>query len=102
MVASDKESLTTPFFMAIPLTLMVDWVRLSGSDEVGYSIRFEDVTSDKTIIKYMTDGVLLRGVPKSQDARAGAWRRRRYHAIQVIGSVSGLCLVGGDTPSGVG
>jgi len=28
--------------------------------EVGYSIRFEDCTSDKTIIKYMTDGVLLR------------------------------------------
>ena len=29
-------------------------------DEVGYAIRFEDVTSDKTQIKYMTDGVLLR------------------------------------------
>ncbi|KAJ3080007.1 DEAH-box RNA helicase prp16 [Quaeritorhiza haematococci] len=29
-------------------------------DEVGYSIRFEDCTSDKTVIKYMTDGVLLR------------------------------------------
>lgn len=28
--------------------------------EVGYSIRFEDQTSEKTIIKYMTDGVLLR------------------------------------------
>ena len=28
--------------------------------EVGYSIRFEDVTSTDTIIKYMTDGVLLR------------------------------------------
>eukprot|EP00967_Tisochrysis_lutea_P008095 scaffold9668_cov35-Tisochrysis_lutea.AAC.4 len=28
--------------------------------QVGYSIRFEDVTSDKTLIKYMTDGVLLR------------------------------------------
>lgn len=28
--------------------------------EVGYSIRFEDMTSSKTIIKYMTDGVLLR------------------------------------------
>ncbi|CAN0458221.1 unnamed protein product, partial [Laminaria digitata] len=28
--------------------------------KVGYAIRFEDVTSDKTIIKYMTDGVLLR------------------------------------------
>jgi len=27
---------------------------------VGYSIRFEDCTSDQTVIKYMTDGVLLR------------------------------------------
>jgi len=27
---------------------------------VGYAIRFEDCTSDKTLIKYMTDGVLLR------------------------------------------
>jgi pre-mRNA-splicing factor ATP-dependent RNA helicase DHX16 len=28
--------------------------------EVGYSIRFEDCTSDNTLIKYMTDGMLLR------------------------------------------
>lgn len=28
--------------------------------EVGYSIRFEDMTSDKTVLKYMTDGMLLR------------------------------------------
>ncbi|KAL5081235.1 hypothetical protein RYX36_009656 [Vicia faba] len=28
--------------------------------EVGYSIRFEDCTSKKTILKYMTDGMLLR------------------------------------------
>ncbi|KAI6197168.1 hypothetical protein M3Y94_01192300 [Aphelenchoides besseyi] len=28
--------------------------------EVGYTIRFEDVTSPDTIIKYMTDGMLLR------------------------------------------
>lgn len=27
---------------------------------VGYSIRFEDCTSEKTLIKYMTDGMLLR------------------------------------------
>ncbi|CAO3572526.1 unnamed protein product [Mortierella alpina] len=27
---------------------------------VGYAIRFEDVTSNETVIKYMTDGVLLR------------------------------------------
>jgi hypothetical protein len=30
------------------------------SPQVGYSIRFEDCTSDKTLIKYMTDGMLLR------------------------------------------
>lgn len=29
-------------------------------NEVGYSIRFEDATSDKTVLKYMTDGMLLR------------------------------------------
>jgi pre-mRNA-splicing factor ATP-dependent RNA helicase DHX16 len=28
--------------------------------EVGYSIRFEDCSSDKTIIKFMTDGMMLR------------------------------------------
>lgn len=28
--------------------------------EVGYSIRFEDNTSKETVIKYMTDGILLR------------------------------------------
>ncbi|UNI14744.1 RNA helicase [Purpureocillium takamizusanense] len=33
-------------------------VRLGST--VGYSIRFEDVTSDETVIKYMTDGILLR------------------------------------------
>jgi pre-mRNA-splicing factor ATP-dependent RNA helicase DHX16 len=29
-------------------------------NEVGYSIRFEDSTSEKTILKYMTDGMLMR------------------------------------------
>ena len=29
-------------------------------NEVGYSIRFEDCTSDKTVMTYMTDGMLLR------------------------------------------
>ncbi|KAM7535766.1 hypothetical protein Aperf_G00000095043 [Anoplocephala perfoliata] len=28
--------------------------------EVGYSVRFEDCTSDRTVVKYMTDGMLLR------------------------------------------
>ncbi|KAL5283886.1 DHX15 family protein [Megaselia abdita] len=29
-------------------------------EEVGYSIRFEDFSSQKTLLKYMTDGMLLR------------------------------------------
>ena len=28
--------------------------------EVGYAIRFEDCTTPETVIKYMTDGMLLR------------------------------------------
>ena len=32
---------------------------LSGF-QVGYAIRFEDCTSESTLIKYMTDGILLR------------------------------------------
>ena len=30
------------------------------SEEVGYTIRFDDQTSSQTVIKYMTDGMLLR------------------------------------------
>jgi ATP-dependent RNA helicase DHX8/PRP22 len=33
----------------------------SLGEEVGYSIRFEDCTSKATQIKYMTDGMLMRG-----------------------------------------
>ncbi|KAG2645583.1 hypothetical protein PVAP13_2KG431815 [Panicum virgatum] len=36
-------------------------------DKVGYAIRFEDVTGPNTIIKYMTDGVLLRETLKDAD-----------------------------------
>ena len=38
--------------------------------EVGYSIRFEDCTSDKTIVKYMTDGMLLREFLTEPDLRS--------------------------------
>ncbi|GKC63750.1 probable pre-mRNA-splicing factor ATP-dependent RNA helicase DEAH5, partial [Tanacetum coccineum] len=31
-------------------------------EEVGYSIRFEDCTGPETVIKYMTDGMLLREI----------------------------------------
>ncbi|CAA0818336.1 RNA helicase family protein [Striga hermonthica] len=36
-------------------------------DKVGYAIRFEDVTGPNTVIKYMTDGVLLRETLKDAD-----------------------------------
>lgn len=36
-------------------------------DKVGYAIRFEDVTGPSTVIKYMTDGVLLRETLKDSD-----------------------------------
>ncbi|VDD81699.1 unnamed protein product [Mesocestoides corti] len=36
-------------------------------DEVGYVIRFEDCTNEKTVIKYMTDGILLRESLRESD-----------------------------------
>ncbi|XP_041124804.1 pre-mRNA-splicing factor ATP-dependent RNA helicase PRP16-like isoform X2 [Polyodon spathula] len=36
-------------------------------EEVGYSIRFEDCTSEQTVIKYMTDGILLRESLRESD-----------------------------------
>lgn len=39
---------------------VADEMDVKLGDEVGYSIRFEDCTSQKTILKYMTDGMLLR------------------------------------------
>ena len=36
-------------------------------EEVGYSIRFEDKTSPSTILKYMTDGMLLREAMNDHD-----------------------------------
>lgn len=39
---------------------VADEMDVALGEEVGYSIRFEDRTSSKTIMKYMTDGMLLR------------------------------------------
>ncbi|KAG5180936.1 P-loop containing nucleoside triphosphate hydrolase protein [Tribonema minus] len=38
--------------------------------EVGYSIRFEDCTSESTVIKYMTDGMLLRELLTEPDLKS--------------------------------
>ncbi|KAL8991465.1 MAG: hypothetical protein Q9169_007865 [Polycauliona sp. 2 TL-2023] len=39
---------------------VADEMDVKLGEEVGYNIRFEDVTGPKTILKYMTDGMLLR------------------------------------------
>lgn len=36
-------------------------------EEVGYAIRFEDCTTENTLIKYMTDGILLRESLRESD-----------------------------------
>jgi len=44
---------------------VADEIGTKLGNEVGYSIRFEDCTSDRTVLKYMTDGMLLRYVSSS-------------------------------------
>ena len=41
-------------------TRVAEEMRCDVGEEVGYSIRFEDLTSAKTRIKFLTDGLLLR------------------------------------------
>lgn len=36
-------------------------------DQIGYSVRFDDCASEDTILKYLTDGMLLREAMKSPD-----------------------------------
>ena len=44
---------------------------------VGYTIRFEDLTSPNTFLKYMTDGMLLREVRRSSGAPTAPRARSR-------------------------
>ena len=39
----------------------------AAQPQVGYAIRFEDCTGPETVIKYMTDGVLLRETLREED-----------------------------------
>ncbi|KAK9461539.1 P-loop containing nucleoside triphosphate hydrolase protein [Lipomyces oligophaga] len=48
---------------------VADELDVSLGEEVGYSIRFEDNTSPKTILKYMTDGMLLREAMNDPDLK---------------------------------
>lgn len=40
---------------------------------MGYSIRFEDCTSERTVLKYMTDGMLLREFLTEPDLGSYRW-----------------------------
>lgn len=46
---------------------VADEMNVELGQEVGYAIRFEDLTSKQTVIKYMTDGVLLRESLRESD-----------------------------------
>ncbi|RDA84023.1 hypothetical protein CP532_2924 [Ophiocordyceps camponoti-leonardi (nom. inval.)] len=46
---------------------VADEMDVTLGEEVGYSIRFEDKTGPKTILKYMTDGMLLREAMHDHD-----------------------------------
>ncbi|CAD6502698.1 BgTH12-05288 [Blumeria graminis f. sp. triticale] len=46
---------------------VADEMDVELGEEVGYNIRFEDVTGPKTILKYMTDGMLLREAMNDHD-----------------------------------
>jgi len=75
-------------------------VRLGA--QVGYSIRFEDCTSDSTIIKYMTDGMLLREFLTEPDLRQYSClmideaHERTLHTDVLFGLVKDISRFRGD------
>jgi hypothetical protein len=60
---------------------------------VGYSIRFEDCTSDKTLIKYMTDGMLLREFLGEPDLAGYRWGDVMRSASHVDGCACVHCAL---------
>ena len=74
---------------------------LEVGHDVGYQIRFEDCTTDKTTIKYMTDGMLLREFLAEHDL--GTYPRPSdnfLHLVQTFSShVTAMYLdLSGQTP----
>lgn len=66
-------------------------------EEVGYTIRFEDVTSQSTIIKYMTDGMLMREYLADNDLKRYSAlmldeaHERTIHTDVLFGLLKDLC-----------
>lgn len=69
----------------------------SLGEQVGYSIRFEDCTSRETIIKYMTDGMLMREYLADNDLRRYSVlmldeaHERTIHTDVLFGLLKDLC-----------
>lgn len=65
--------------------------------EVGYSIRFEDCTSSATVVKYMTDGMLLREMMTEPDLSSYSVlmideaHERTVHTDVIFGLAKDLC-----------
>jgi ATP-dependent RNA helicase DHX8/PRP22 len=66
-------------------------------EQVGYSIRFEDVTSSDTVIKYMTDGMLMREYLADNDLKRYSAlmldeaHERTIHTDVLFGLLKDLC-----------
>ena len=69
----------------------------SLGDQVGYSIRFDDATSKDTIIKYMTDGMLMREYLADNDLKRYSGlmldeaHERTIHTDVLFGLLKDLC-----------
>jgi len=69
----------------------------SLGEQVGYSIRFEDATSPETIIKYMTDGMLMREYLADNDLKRYSVlmldeaHERTIHTDVLFGLLKDLC-----------
>ena len=63
--------------------------------QVGYSIRFEDCTSDKTVLKYMTDGMLLREFLGEPDLASYRWERPPVPSHSPLTPTPRACLTQG-------
>jgi ATP-dependent RNA helicase DHX8/PRP22 len=69
----------------------------SLGEQVGYSIRFDDCTSPETIIKYMTDGMLMREYLADNDLRRYSAlmldeaHERTIHTDVLFGLLKDLC-----------
>ncbi|ORM39597.1 Pre-mRNA-splicing factor ATP-dependent RNA helicase DEAH1 [Babesia sp. Xinjiang] len=70
--------------------------------EVGYTIRFEDCTSSNTVVKYMTDGMLLREMMTEPDLASYSVmmideaHERTVHTDVIFGLVKDLCRYRND------